>query len=399
MAKFSDLDSHLITTINALLTQSAPEQPVAALQHYAALLSLLPHLTEHQLRGSLSPSVSPSPSASLDTSSSSTIIDYRKSILRQIMDILSNPAVFNQLAEEPLGVLVPLTSIRQTICENGWGEENRGANLDSLIGRHAVAVGINFLAREKTNACEQGLSAEEREANIDEPVMGTFSPLLETVSVAQVEERDHGGVGCFKQDACTVSPALPNDADDQVPVNASAAPSVPVEVQQQPPSSVIQEKEKEWEQEQEQKQESPTLKNFTVSNPLSSPLQAQTNPLASLFAERAARLEAQLQKRRIEEREAARAKAKAREETIAADPTKAEQRKYAEDMKEQLLKKKEAKEVLLRRIEADKIARREKAEQIKLRREQVGLGEESLGRGFDGTEDGEQIEGVWETDE
>ena len=296
---------------------------------------------------------------------------------------------------------MPLTSIRQLIHENGWGEEEKegGINLEFRIDRHATAVGYNFLARNEITACEQGLSAEEREAKIEERVMRMFPPLWGTERVTRAEEVESDGVEPVMQEAGEASPARSDAAPVSNSVMVSATASVEVPVPQRPSSPVRQEKKKEQEQEQEQRQESPTLNNSTVSNPPSPPLPAQSNPLASLFAERAARLEAQHQKRRLEEREACRAKAKAREEAIAADPTKAEQRKYAEEMKEQLLKEKEAKEVVLRRIEADKIARRERAEEVKLRREHVGLREESLGKRSDGTENEEQIDRVWETDE
>lgn len=277
--------------------------------------------------------------------------------------------------------------------ENGWGEENGGANLDFLVGRHAMAVGYNFLAREEMNACGQGMSDEERKAKIDERMTVMFPPLWGTVSVTRAgEDEGDAGAEAIMQEAGDASPARSDAAGAPVPVRVSATASGPVVVQQQPVSPVRQGKEKEKEQPQEQKQESPTLNTSTVLEPSSPSHPTQPNPLASFFAERATRLEAQHQKRRLEEREASRAKAKAREEAIAADPTKAEQRKYAEEMKGQLLKEKEAKEVVLRRIEGDKIARRERAEEVRLRREQVGLGEESLGRGFDGTE--EEEEGV-----
>lgn len=253
-----------------------------------------------------------------------------------------------------------MTSIRKIIHENGWGEEEKegGVNLDFLIGRHAMAVGYNFLAREEVKACGQWLSAEEREARIEERVRAMFGPLWGTVGGSRVASNEGDGVGPTEEEAGCAEAATAQNS-----VKTAATAPVPVPVEQQPLSPVSQE------------QKSPPLNTSTVPDSASPSPPTSTNPLASLFAERASRLEAQHQKRRLEEREASRAKAKAREEAIAADPTKAEQRRYAEEMKVQLLKEKEAKEVILKRIECDKIARKERAENERLRREQVGLGD------------------------
>lgn len=97
------------------------------------------------------------------------------------------------------------------------------------------------------------------------------------------------------------------------------------------------------------------------------------NPLASLFAERGARLESQQRQRKEVERADSKAKARARQEAIATDPTKAEQRKYAEDMKIKMGKEKAQKELLLKRIEEDKKERNERTEQQRLRREAIAI--------------------------
>lgn len=95
------------------------------------------------------------------------------------------------------------------------------------------------------------------------------------------------------------------------------------------------------------------------------PVPSPSNQLASLFADRAARLEAHQSARRLEEREEARAKTRARQEAVAKDPAKAEQRKHAEAMKAKLAKEKEAKEMVKRRIESD---RREREARIEMER-------------------------------
>lgn len=63
------------------------------------------------------------------------------------------------------------------------------------------------------------------------------------------------------------------------------------------------------------------------------PATTTLSPLQALYAERARRLEGQEQQQRIADAAEARAKARARREAVAADPTKAEQRKYAEAQK------------------------------------------------------------------
>ena len=92
------------------------------------------------------------------------------------------------------------------------------------------------------------------------------------------------------------------------------------------------------------------------------------SPLQALFAARAAREEARQQIMRVTEREELRVKNEARKEAIANDPAKAEQAKYAKEMKAKLEKEAIEKQNVLASIEADKIARREKAEMIRLRR-------------------------------
>ncbi|KAG7004266.1 hypothetical protein G7Y79_00026g058500 [Physcia stellaris] len=260
MTTFSDIESDLIAAIIALLTQPAPEQPLAALQHYAALLSLLPHLTE---QGS---------SLSSALLSSSTLADHRKSILAQITRILSSPAVFDYLTEDPLSVLVEVTNIRQIIRENCWGEENGGANLDDLVGRQAMAVGYDFLAREEMNACGQGLSDEERRAKVDERMLEMIPPLWGMVSA-----RGDAGAEAMTQEAGEASPARSDTEGAPIPLRPSATDSDPVVVHQQPVTPVKQEKEKEKERMQEPKQESSPSTTPRPSNPLL--LQIPPNPI------------------------------------------------------------------------------------------------------------------------
>ena len=72
---------------------------------------------------------------------------------------------------------------------------------------------------------------------------------------------------------------------------------------------------------------SPQQEGLLAPDPISS------SPLVSLFAERAARFEGSERAQRLADRAEARAKAEARKAAVAADPTKTEQRKYAEEMK------------------------------------------------------------------
>ena len=97
------------------------------------------------------------------------------------------------------------------------------------------------------------------------------------------------------------------------------------------------------------------------------------SPLAALFAERAARFEGSEREQRLEDRAEARAKAEARKAVIAADPTKAEQRKWAEEVKKQKNRDRIQRDYVLAQIEDDKRARTERIKQERLR---LGLIEE-----------------------
>ena len=89
------------------------------------------------------------------------------------------------------------------------------------------------------------------------------------------------------------------------------------------------------------------------------------SPLAALFAERAAREEAREKRMRDAERAEKKAKAKARQEAVAKDPSRAEQWRNVEKMKAELEEDALAKQRALASIEADKALRREKAEETR----------------------------------
>ncbi|KAL8744446.1 MAG: hypothetical protein Q9184_007997 [Pyrenodesmia sp. 2 TL-2023] len=123
----------------------------------------------------------------------------------------------------------------------------------------------------------------------------------------------------------------------------------------------------------QQKRASPTSEEPS-SSPSTTPATSSTsNSLASLFAERASRLESQQRQRKVEEQQEARAKAKARQEAVAADPTKLEQRKHAEEMRKRMDREKAQKELLRKRIEEDRKERKERSEQQRLRREALAV--------------------------
>ena len=100
------------------------------------------------------------------------------------------------------------------------------------------------------------------------------------------------------------------------------------------------------------------------------------SPLAALFAQRAARFEGSEREQRLADRAEAKAKVEARKAAIAADPTKAEQRKWANEVKEQKNKEKTQRDYVLAQIEDDKRARMERTKQERLR---LGLIEEVEG--------------------
>ena len=100
------------------------------------------------------------------------------------------------------------------------------------------------------------------------------------------------------------------------------------------------------------------------------------SPLAALFADRAARFEGSEREQRLADLAEARAKVEARKAAIAADPTKAEQRKWADEVKEQKNKEKTQRNYVLAQIEDDKRARMERIKQERLR---LGLIEEVEG--------------------
>lgn len=94
--------------------------------------------------------------------------------------------------------------------------------------------------------------------------------------------------------------------------------------------------------------------------------------LANLFEERRQRCEADQARKdeeeceqRKQERKLLRAKKRARKQELLNDPTKAEQAKYAEQCHQELEKDKQRREVILRRFQGDRIARKEKDEQEK----------------------------------
>ncbi|KAL8925930.1 MAG: hypothetical protein Q9208_003243 [Pyrenodesmia sp. 3 TL-2023] len=125
----------------------------------------------------------------------------------------------------------------------------------------------------------------------------------------------------------------------------------------------------------QQKRVSPTPEEPQSTPSSTTPATPSTsNSLASLFAERASRLESQERQRKVSEQQEARAKAKARQESIAADPTKLEQRKHAEAMKKRMDAEKAQKELLRKRIEEDRKVRKERSEQQRLRREALAVG-------------------------
>ena len=115
-------------------------------------------------------------------------------------------------------------------------------------------------------------------------------------------------------------------------------------------------------------------------NPQQDSLQAAAtisqSPLAALFADRAARFEGSEREQRLADRAEARAKVEARKAAIAADPTKAEQRKWADEVKEQKNKEKTQRDYFLAQIEDDKRARMERTKQERLR---LGLMEDVEG--------------------
>ena len=121
----------------------------------------------------------------------------------------------------------------------------------------------------------------------------------------------------------------------------------------------------------------------TSPSPQQDSLQAavsiSASPLAALFAERAARFEGSEREQRLEDRAEARAKAEARKAAIAADPTKAQQRKWAEEVKVQKNREKIQRNYVLAQIEDDKRARMERIQQERLR---LGLIEEADGNVF-----------------
>lgn len=94
-------------------------------------------------------------------------------------------------------------------------------------------------------------------------------------------------------------------------------------------------------------------------------------PLQSFFAERAARHEARQREQKLLDRQERKAQAQAQKEAVANDPTKAEQLKYAKEVGEQLKKDKAEKMKILARIEDDKVVRKEKAEQTRLKKKWV----------------------------
>ncbi|KAL8906641.1 MAG: hypothetical protein Q9207_001895 [Kuettlingeria erythrocarpa] len=115
-------------------------------------------------------------------------------------------------------------------------------------------------------------------------------------------------------------------------------------------------------------QERPPPTSTSPSAPSPPAAASTSNSLAALFAERGARLESQQRQRKADEQQEARTKAKARLETLAADPAKAEQRKHAEEVKKRMGAEKAQKELLRKRIEEDRKVRQERNEQARLRR-------------------------------
>ncbi|KAL8838846.1 MAG: hypothetical protein Q9170_001968 [Blastenia crenularia] len=124
------------------------------------------------------------------------------------------------------------------------------------------------------------------------------------------------------------------------------------------------------------REHSPSLSHSTSINATSTKATSTNpSPLASLFAERASRLETQQRERKLADRRERKAKAQAQAEALANDPTKAEQQKYAKEVKEQMRKDQLAREKILRSIEDDKIVRKEKAERVRMSRMEGGAEE------------------------
>ncbi|MDI1489982.1 MAG: hypothetical protein OHK93_001181 [Ramalina farinacea] len=93
------------------------------------------------------------------------------------------------------------------------------------------------------------------------------------------------------------------------------------------------------------------------------------DPLSSLFADRAAKCSAEQDRQRSAERAeqqrkvaAERAKAAARKAALLADPTSARaiQAKHAEEVSQQLAKEKRERQEVLRKIEGNKMEKRDK---------------------------------------
>lgn len=112
----------------------------------------------------------------------------------------------------------------------------------------------------------------------------------------------------------------------------------------------------------EERPASPTSANIPDHEP------SAPSSIASLFAERAALHEARQREKKLTDLKERKAQALAQKEAIAKDPTRAEQQKYVKEVEEQLKKDKVEREKILARINDDKMVRKEKAEQTKMKR-------------------------------
>lgn len=89
----------------------------------------------------------------------------------------------------------------------------------------------------------------------------------------------------------------------------------------------------------------------------------------SLFAELAQRLEAHQREKKVAAAAEAKAKARARREAVAADPARAEQRKYTEERKAKAEQDKIQRSNILAQIADDSVRVKERAEQERAARE------------------------------